>query len=589
MISFVKIKFTNYKAFDNYTVNLKQFNLLVGPNNAGKSTVIGAFKILSEGIRKANSRKPEIIKDPNHHEVKGYLLDIQDIPTSTENAFHNYNDTEYAIIDFYLSNKATLTIFFSPEGGCYLKFNQIGKSINSPKDFRREFPVKVGFVPVLGPVDHEEKLYQKETARKALISYTASRNFRNIWFHYKDDFDQFKEILSSTWPGMDIELPKIEYGGKETILKIFCPEERIPREIFWAGYGFQVWCQMLTFIVKNRNSNIFIIDEPDIYLHSDLQRQLLGVLKELGPDIIIATHSTEMINEAEINEIVLINKKQRQSKRITNPNQIQKVFNVIGSNLNPVLTQIAKTKKIIFVEGKDFQVFAKFARKLGYNQVANRANFAVVPVEGFNPQKLRAFKEGIEKTIGESIESGVIFDRDYRSDKEVEYEESDLSKGSNFTIIHSCKEMENFLIVAPAIHRAINIRIKDIIKRANKEIIFEEDVTKLIDELSSDFKQKVFGQLLAKQTEFLKTINPKLDQSTIATQILKEFEEKWDNISTRINLLPGKDFLSSLNDYLQSNYKLNISKVSIIEAMKKDEVPAGVVKMIKTIDSFRKE
>ena len=29
---------------------------------------------------------------------------------------------------------------------------------------------------------------------------------------------------------------------------------------------------------------------------------------------------------------------------------------ILGSNLNPILTQLAKTKRVLFVEGKDFQI-----------------------------------------------------------------------------------------------------------------------------------------------------------------------------------------------------------------------------------------
>src|ERR1700747_1593405 len=104
---------------------------------------------------------------------------------------------------------------------------------------------------------------------------------------------------------MEIERPKIDRSHGKPRLYMFCPEERIPREIFWSGFGFQVWCQMLTYIVKNKSASLLLIDEPDIYLHSDLQRQLLGILKNLGPDIVIATHSTELISEADLNDILV--------------------------------------------------------------------------------------------------------------------------------------------------------------------------------------------------------------------------------------------------------------------------------------------
>jgi predicted ATPase len=39
--------------FQSIFLNTNTVQYLVGPNNAGKSAVIGALKILSEGIRKA--------------------------------------------------------------------------------------------------------------------------------------------------------------------------------------------------------------------------------------------------------------------------------------------------------------------------------------------------------------------------------------------------------------------------------------------------------------------------------------------------------------------------------------------------------
>jgi predicted ATP-dependent endonuclease of OLD family len=68
---------------------------------------------------------------------------------------------------------------------------------------------------------------------------------------------------------------------------------------------------MLTCVLRAKDDSLLVIDEPDIYLHSDLQRQLLNILHDLGPDILIATHSTEIIVEAERGDIIVVNKKSR--------------------------------------------------------------------------------------------------------------------------------------------------------------------------------------------------------------------------------------------------------------------------------------
>ena len=238
---------------------------------------------------------------------RAYPISLNDLPVSTENVFHNYNETVPAIIDFELANGNQLQLFFPERGACYLIPTAQGRLTRSPSDFKKDFNLTITLVPVLGPVDHNEKLYQKETARLSLMTQGASRNFRNIWYHYPDGFAEFRKTIQETWPGMDIEKPEVDHSNGEAILHMFCPEERFPREIYWAGFGFQVWCQMVTFILQARQASTLVIDEPDIYLHSDLQRQLVEFLQALGPQVILATHSVEIISEVESNALLNVN------------------------------------------------------------------------------------------------------------------------------------------------------------------------------------------------------------------------------------------------------------------------------------------
>src|SRR5262245_46299934 len=181
------IRFRNYKAFKEFSISLGPFNVLVGPNNAGKSTVLGAIRILSEGIRRARSKSPELIDGPKGHQVKGHPVNLTGLPVSTENVFHNYDDSSPATIEFRLSNGATLTLSFPESRVCYL-IPEGDWPVRSPSDFKRHFDVDITLVPTLGPVDHNEQLYQKEAARLALLTHGASRNFRNIWYHFPQGF-----------------------------------------------------------------------------------------------------------------------------------------------------------------------------------------------------------------------------------------------------------------------------------------------------------------------------------------------------------------------------------------------------------------
>jgi energy-coupling factor transporter ATP-binding protein EcfA2 len=583
---FTSVSFRNYKAFKRYSITLRDFNVLVGPNNAGKSTIIGAFRILSEGLRKAAARKPEFIHLPGRDEV-GYRLPLDDLPVSTENIFTNYDESEPAEVEFRLSSGNSLSLIFPESNSCCMVCETKSRPVKSPSDFKREYKASVGFVPVLGPVEHEEPLYQKEAARMALLSHRASRNFRNIWHHYPEGFNDFRELIRTTWPGMDIEKPEIQFSRDKSILHMFCPEERYPREIYWAGFGFQVWCQMLTYIVRSKNDSLIIIDEPDIYLHSDLQRQLIGLLKNLGPDILLATHSTEIISEADPGDLVIINKKSNAAKRISDPSQLQSVFGVLGSNLNPTLTQLAKSRRAVFVEGKDFQIFAAFARKLGKQAIANRSDFAVIPVEGFNPQKVSDFSKGMELTLGTKLLKAVVFDRDYRSSDEVKEVKNQLAKTVDYAHIHNRKEIENYVLEPAVIDRALKKRIKEHNKRSNDNIILNETASVILETLTQSMKNHISGQYLSKRTGYEKGKHPELDYATINKKLLDAFEAAWKNLKTRFEIVPGKELLSQLNGFLQEKYKVTLSVSSIVSAMKPEEVPDDIRTLMDDLDSFR--
>ncbi len=250
---FTVVTFKNFKAFKNYSVAFNAFNILVGPNNAGKSTILSAFRILYEGIRKASSRNPEYINDL-YKGNWGYRIDLSNLPLASENIFYNYDDSSPAIIKFHLQNSKELHLIFNTINGCFLYCDTKGGQVRSTFQFKKEFNLKIGFVPILGPVDYIEPLYQKKAARLALVSSTASRNFRNIWYYYNNYFEDFRKLIQTTWPGMDIELPELHYDSTRTKLIMFCPEERYPRELYWAGFGFQVWAQMLTYIVQSKDA-----------------------------------------------------------------------------------------------------------------------------------------------------------------------------------------------------------------------------------------------------------------------------------------------------------------------------------------------
>jgi predicted ATPase len=129
---FSNVRFHRFKAFRHFSLDVKRFNVLVDPNNAGKSTILTAFRILAAAIRKASARSAERVRGP-HGTVFGYAVDLGSISVAEENIFHDYDQSEPAEIEFKLSNQNSLTLYFPEAGACYLLPDAQGRQIRSPR------------------------------------------------------------------------------------------------------------------------------------------------------------------------------------------------------------------------------------------------------------------------------------------------------------------------------------------------------------------------------------------------------------------------------------------------------------------------
>ena len=383
-ITFTSVKFTNFKALRNFSLSLGRMNILVGPNNCGKSTIISAFRILDIALRQAFTRKATSVPSINGKITFGHIIPEDNIPVPLENVHTDYEETE-SRIEFRISNGNRIILYFPADEGCIITWETEGKTITTPGLLKKAFPINIKVIPVLGPLEHKEELLHEDTIKRNLTTHRASRHFRNYWRYYPDDFKKFADIIASTWPGMQIEAPTLLFPNK---LSMMCFENRKPSEIYWSGFGFQVWCQLLTHISRisrTQDTTILVVDEPEIYLHPDVQRQLLGILRDIEADILLATHSTEIIADAEASEILLVDKTKNSAERVKNIEGIQKALDQIGSIQNITLTHLARTKKILFVEDlDDYKIIRRFARKLSLSELSSGNDITALKSGGFS-------------------------------------------------------------------------------------------------------------------------------------------------------------------------------------------------------------
>ena len=148
--TFTSVTFYNYKAFRHFSVSLRNMNILVGPNNCGKSTIISAFRILDVGLKIASAKKSVQIPSPNGGFTFGHHIASENIPVAIENVHTDYDEIDTKI-EFRISNGNTLILHFPPHEGCYISWETEGSYIRTPGLFKKAFPIQIQVIPVLGP------------------------------------------------------------------------------------------------------------------------------------------------------------------------------------------------------------------------------------------------------------------------------------------------------------------------------------------------------------------------------------------------------------------------------------------------------
>jgi hypothetical protein len=368
---------------------------------------------------------------------------------------------------------------------------------------------------------------------------------------------------------------------------MFCLESRMTRELYWAGFGFQVWCQLLTHIGRGKDTNIVVIDEPEIYLHADLQRQLISILRDLGQDVLLATHSTEIMAEADPSEILLVDKKKRSAERLKNVERLQQALDQVGSVQNITLTRLARSRKVLFVEDEhDFKILRLFARVLGLPGIV--AGFEITPVKsgGFSSwKKVSALGWGLEKALGQQLSVGAVYDRDYYCDEEVAQITSELRKTVQLAHVHGRKEMENYLLQPDVLDRALRGAVSDRSQRAGEATPEVETVTTELLNITEKHKTAVQGQYVGKRVDFFR--GKSVDPATIATKALNEFGPKWECIKTRLELVPGKEVLAELRQSISDRYGVTLSDSRIISSYRKEEIASDLSVFLSALDQFR--
>jgi len=415
------LKLTNFRGFKDHVVEFSPFSLLIGQNNAGKTTIIEALRILSVvQARVANANfmmAPGEFVDYFTGPVFRFGLDTLDFDET--NIHYLYQDEKPAQISLRYKNNCIINVYLGAEkADKYCQYlAPAGKKVNNRSAALNPKFSRVFVMPPIGSLLSSETERNLKYLYKNINGYLSYRHIRNQMFEMPHQFALFRERLEATWDHLKVEDIVPGQGELKNEYHLNLRDGTYPAEVARLGSGLQAWIQTLWFLARVDDDAIVILDEPDVYLHADLQKKLIRVLGSMDHrQTIVATHSIEMISDVSPDEIIEVRKRESRSRPISSAVQVQAVLNQMGTSHHLQLSKLGHTGIVLFVEGKDHALLGKVANKLGDVFSKSFETVPKFPIGGMGNWQRAAMTAKVLSGTSGTVRSVLVIDRDYFGD-----------------------------------------------------------------------------------------------------------------------------------------------------------------------------
>jgi hypothetical protein len=569
-----KIEVFNFRKHERFSILCKGRNVLVGPNNAGKSSILDALRLFADVQRFASHRVPILKSYPDYGVCARYDATNSTFSVTLDNICRNYSD-DYARIIISNDLGSRLHIEVNPEKPPEVFIEVEGKPQKNRGFFAKCFPETVIVVPTLSQFEESEKPNDPSYVRSVEYTRLAARNFRNIWRNkLPAEFEEFQKLVQDHWPGVRVRMPELN-GSYPPSLQMYFDEDGIDREVYWSGFGFQAWLQMMTHFLRGKDNDVLVLDEPDVYLHADLQRRLFYIAKKRFSQIFVATHSAEIMNEANASDVILIKPGLVTGARITSDVGYRTAHALLGSSENADFARLARAKRIIAFEGNDRTIFKRFEQKLKKDGVLADPDTLSIKIGGYEQwHRVDNLSWMFKELFALEAKIVAIFDRDYRCDAEIEDFEGKLASSGVFCRVLRRKEIENYLVESGPITRAI----QKAAKKRNLEMAIDI-VDEIVSRVANSHRDEALINVQSSTTKYYALKKDPRDTSTILKLAKTQFDADWGNYGYK-KRIGGKQFIIDLNSELQSSYGFNLTNSTIFDEFHEGDIDTEMAELI---------
>lgn len=579
----------------------KGLNILVGPNNCGKSSILAglyiAFQFLqanngaSGWKKKGNRLKGVTLRDP--------LIPIPDLSYLSNNlkkSSHAQDRIELEIVTDIESFVAWAT--FSGYNMNVYASKEMNKEVskNCVDKFKKILKQSPTFIPLFSGViaseEHKTDRVTEYYSKTGKASEILRNKFLQLQINYPQRLEKVKKYIKSKF-NLDFTNSIVDELGVH-VRTHYVENNEHPKkdedfDISALGSGFQQILHLLLYIFSE-DTDIILIDEPDAHLHRSMQRILFELLYEISEkenkQIIIATHSFEFIQlsmKYQDAKLFLIDKTMPKQKPIKEYNEflrdlyLQGIINENDLKNNSTRFLVCEDKN----EGRE--IYESFLNLFNPEWKIKGYPFIFISGQGSGGNERHYHSLLLKAVEDTSLKAIILNDNDGLEEGYFSKVEEKKTKGQVLWKYLPVFEAENLLLNLTIIKKAIEKKYSDKdelnLFKIDKEYL--KGIIRTVssdDDIKSHFRQSAGDKIKKYYNEIGVTYG---DSQSISEKLQKEiYKLSFDDM---LNKIPGKEVLGGLLRKLQEERGININYKDILNSFTKNDVPTWFFQMIEDL------
>jgi hypothetical protein len=294
----------------------------------------------------------------------------------------------------------------------------------------------------------------------------------------------------------------------------------------------------------------------------------------MGLQVLLATHSKEIVNYVDPSELLVVDRKQTELKGLGEHESAISVLESLGPVDSIDAYQVITHRKVLLVEGgSDRKALRAFAAKRDSRVFEGVDRLVVIETGGESTPAARSDLKILESIMDAEVRSLQLLDRDSRLDEFVGEAERLSPRPLH---VWRRDSIESYLIAPAAIARVVFAR-KEGLEGAEVEAFVEQACRDVVDGLKDETLDRI-------STRYRHDVIARQERNVEPTEANQKAREAMQHPDQLRRLTRGKDLLASVKKRVQEQFGVSFGNQALIAEMQSDEIDPELVDVLEQIE-----